>query len=73
MSSTARAVSPCSCGSPRPRAAQDAGQIRADLDMTVAVEMLVGPPYHRGLLRTGPLTEADADTVTDLVLVPLAQ
>jgi hypothetical protein len=41
--------------------------------MTVAVEMLVGPPYHRGLLRTGPLTEADADTVTDLVLRPLAQ
>jgi AcrR family transcriptional regulator len=52
----------------RLRAAQDAGQLRADLDLTVAVELLVGPLYHRWLLRTAPLTEAYADTVTDLAL-----
>jgi AcrR family transcriptional regulator len=57
----------------RLRAAQDAGQLRADLDLTAAVEMFVGPPYHRWLLRTAPLTEAYADTVTDLALRALAR
>jgi AcrR family transcriptional regulator len=56
----------------RLRAAQDAGQLRADLDLAVAVELLVGPLYHRWLLRTAPLTEAYADTVTDLALRALA-
>jgi AcrR family transcriptional regulator len=52
----------------RLRGAQHAGQLRADLDLAVAVELLVGPLYHRWLLRTAPLTEAYADTVTDLAL-----
>jgi AcrR family transcriptional regulator len=52
----------------RLRAAQHAGQLRPDLDLSVAVELLVGPLYHRWLLRTAPLTEAYADTVTDLAL-----
>ncbi|GAA5116422.1 TetR/AcrR family transcriptional regulator [Pseudonocardia adelaidensis] len=52
----------------RLRAAQRAGQLRADLDLSVAVELLVGPLYHRWLLRTAPLTEDYADTVTDLAL-----
>jgi AcrR family transcriptional regulator len=52
----------------RLRAAQQAGQLRADLDLAVAVELLVGPLYHRWLLRTAELTEAYADTVTDLAL-----
>jgi AcrR family transcriptional regulator len=52
----------------RLRAAQDAGQLRTDLDLTVAVELLVGPLYHRWLLRTAPLTETYADTVTELAL-----
>lgn len=56
----------------RLRAAQHAGQLRADLDLSVAVELLVGPLYHRWLLRTAPLTEAYADTVTDLTLRALA-
>jgi AcrR family transcriptional regulator len=56
----------------RLRSAQDAGQLRPDLDLPVAVEMLVGPLYHRWLLRTGPLTEQYADTVTDLALRALA-
>jgi AcrR family transcriptional regulator len=56
----------------RLRAAQQAGQLRSDLDLAVAVEMIVGPLYHRWLLRTAPLTEAYADTVTDLALRALA-
>jgi AcrR family transcriptional regulator len=56
----------------RLRAAQHAGQLRADLDLSVAVELLVGPLYHRWLLRTAPLTEAYADAVTDLAIRALA-
>jgi AcrR family transcriptional regulator len=56
----------------RLRAAQHAGQLRADLDPSVAVELLVGPLYHRWLLRTAPLTEAYADAVTDLALRAMA-
>jgi AcrR family transcriptional regulator len=56
----------------RLRAAQAAGQLRADVDATVAVELIVGPLFHRWLLRTAPLTEAWADTVTDLALRALA-
>jgi AcrR family transcriptional regulator len=52
----------------RLRIAQEAGQLRPDLDLTVAVEMFVGPLYHRWLLRTAPLTAAYADTVTELAL-----
>lgn len=57
----------------RLRTAQQAGQLRADLDLPVAVELLVGPLYHRWLLRTAPLTEDYADTVTDLALRALAR
>jgi AcrR family transcriptional regulator len=56
----------------RLRSAQDAGQLRHDLDLPVAVEMIVGPLYHRWLLRTAPLTPTYADTVTDLALRALA-
>lgn len=56
----------------RLQAAQAAGQLRPDLDLAVAVELLVGPLYHRWLLRTAPLTEDYADTVTDLALRALA-
>jgi len=56
----------------RLRAAQDAGQLRRDLDLPVAVEMFIGPLYHRWLLQTGPLTPSYAYTVTDLALRALA-
>lgn len=56
----------------RLRAAQQAGQLRADLDLPVAVELIVGPLYHRWLLRTAPLTDAYADTVTELALRALS-
>jgi len=52
----------------RLRSARAAGQLRADLDMPVAVEMFVGPPCHRWPLRTGALTDTRTDTVTELAL-----
>jgi hypothetical protein len=35
--------------------AQGRGQVRADIDLDVAVELLLGPVFHRRLLRTRPL------------------
>ncbi|WP_437765885.1 TetR/AcrR family transcriptional regulator [Sorangium sp. KYC3313] len=55
----------------RLRVAQRAGQIRADVDLQVAVELLYGPIFHRWLLRTAPLCAAYADTVTALALAAL--
>jgi AcrR family transcriptional regulator len=52
----------------RLRAGQRAGQLRDDVDLDVAVELLFGPLYHRWLLRTGPLTDDYADEVVDLAL-----
>ncbi|QDE95984.1 TetR/AcrR family transcriptional regulator [Myxococcus xanthus] len=48
--------------------AQEHGDVRADIDLDVAVELLVGPVFHRWLLRTGPLSDEYADAVTDAVL-----
>ncbi|MGX6600845.1 TetR/AcrR family transcriptional regulator [Micromonosporaceae bacterium Da 78-11] len=56
----------------RLRSAQRAGQLRSDVDLEQAVELLIGPPYHRWMLRTGPLTEQYADAVVDLALAALA-
>jgi AcrR family transcriptional regulator len=56
----------------RLRAGQAAGQLRTDADLDQAVEALIGPPYHRWLLRTGPLTDAYADGVVELALAGLA-
>ncbi|MEU9060392.1 TetR/AcrR family transcriptional regulator [Streptomyces sp. NPDC048430] len=52
----------------RLRAAQEAGQVRADIDPRIALELLVAPLTHRWLLRTLPLTHAYADQVVDLTL-----
>ncbi|MFE2375979.1 TetR/AcrR family transcriptional regulator [Streptomyces sp. NPDC059398] len=52
----------------RLRSAVAAGQIGADVDIRIAVEMLVGPLTHRWLQRTNPLTHAFADTCVDQVL-----
>lgn len=35
--------------------ARDAGQLRADLDLELAVELIYGPIYHTWLLRTRPV------------------
>jgi AcrR family transcriptional regulator len=42
---------------------QAAGQIDPAVDPAVAVELLFGPPFHRWLLRTGPLDDAYADAL----------
>ncbi|MFJ8977754.1 TetR/AcrR family transcriptional regulator [Streptomyces sp. NPDC102282] len=52
----------------RLRAAQEAGQVRADIDPRIALELLIAPLTHRWLLRTLPLTHEYADQVVDLTL-----
>ncbi|WP_329036794.1 TetR/AcrR family transcriptional regulator [Streptomyces sp. NBC_00178] len=52
----------------RLRAAQEAGDVRADADPRVALELLVAPLTHRWLLRTLPLTHEYADAVVDHAL-----
>ncbi|MEU9036586.1 TetR/AcrR family transcriptional regulator [Streptomyces sp. NPDC048352] len=52
----------------RLRAAQQAGQLPADTDLRLVVEMLVGPLTYRWLMRTAPLTHAYADALVDAVL-----
>ncbi|WP_326697230.1 TetR/AcrR family transcriptional regulator [Streptomyces sp. NBC_01754] len=52
----------------RLRAAQDAGEVRADIDPRTALELLIAPLTHRWLLRTLPLTHAYADEVVDYAL-----
>ncbi|OJF15478.1 TetR/AcrR family transcriptional regulator [Couchioplanes caeruleus] len=56
----------------RLRAGQHAGQVRAEVDLDQAVELLFGPIYHRWLLRTGPLTDDYADSLVELALAALA-
>jgi AcrR family transcriptional regulator len=52
-------------------AGQEAGQIRAGVDLGVAAELFMGPLYHRWMLGTGPLTEAYADDLVDLAMAGL--
>ncbi|MFH9614560.1 TetR/AcrR family transcriptional regulator [Streptomyces pratensis] len=52
----------------RLRAAQAAGEVRADVDPRIALELLIAPLTHRWLLRTLPLTHAYADAVVDHAL-----
>ncbi|MFD1364796.1 TetR/AcrR family transcriptional regulator [Actinoplanes sichuanensis] len=47
------------------------GRVRDDVDLDQAVELLIGPMYHRWMMRTGPLTEAYADGIVDLALAAL--
>ncbi|SEH01358.1 DNA-binding transcriptional regulator, AcrR family [Nonomuraea solani] len=55
----------------RLRSAQRAGQIAADADLDLALELLYAPLYQRWLLRTGPLTPEYADALVDLTLKAL--
>jgi AcrR family transcriptional regulator len=52
-------------------AGQAAGQIRTGVDLDLAVEVLIGPLYHRWLLGTGPLTAAYADGIVDLAMTAI--
>lgn len=49
-------------------AAQRSGEVRVDVDVSAAAELLLGPVYQRWLLRTAPLTGDFVDAVVDLVL-----
>lgn len=52
----------------RLRRAQDNGQIRANADPQIATELLLGPLFHRWLLRTAPLDHRYADDLVDHAL-----
>ncbi|WP_433387419.1 TetR/AcrR family transcriptional regulator [Micromonospora sp. KLBMP9576] len=55
----------------RLRSAQRAGQLRTDLDLDLAVELLWGPLLNRWLTRSGPLTEEYADALVETALAGL--
>lgn len=52
----------------RLRAAQRTGEVRLDVDVAVAADLLLGAVHQRWLLRTAPLSERHTDAVVDLVL-----
>ncbi|MFI9046197.1 TetR/AcrR family transcriptional regulator [Streptomyces sp. NPDC053427] len=52
----------------RIRAAQESGEVAADVDPRVAAEMVMSPFSQRWLMRTGELTYDYVDTLVDLVL-----
>ena len=52
----------------RLHAVQQAGQIRKDVDLDVAAELLYGPIYYRWLLRTGPLSRQYVDALVAMTL-----
>ncbi|MCX5436983.1 MULTISPECIES: TetR/AcrR family transcriptional regulator [unclassified Streptomyces] len=56
----------------RLRAAQDAGQIRADVDPYIARDLFSAPLAQRWLQGTGPLDHAYADTLVEYVLYGLS-
>ncbi|WP_326808663.1 TetR/AcrR family transcriptional regulator [Streptomyces sp. NBC_01775] len=52
----------------RLRAARRAGQVDPDLDLDLAVEMLLGPFQQRWLTRSGPLTYEFTDRLVEMCL-----
>ncbi|MFF0225530.1 TetR/AcrR family transcriptional regulator [Streptomyces sp. NPDC004629] len=56
----------------RLRSAQDAGQVRADVDPRIALELFVSPLAQRWLQHTGPISYAYTDTLVDYALNGLA-
>ncbi|MFD0200480.1 MULTISPECIES: TetR/AcrR family transcriptional regulator [Saccharothrix] len=52
----------------RLRGARDAGQLAADADLDLLVEMLYAPLTQRWLLRSGPLDDDFADALVDAAL-----
>ncbi|MFD1540910.1 TetR/AcrR family transcriptional regulator [Nonomuraea guangzhouensis] len=52
----------------RLRSAQRAGQLAADADLDLALELLYAPLYQRWLHRSGPLTPEYADALVELTL-----
>ncbi|MGC4958331.1 TetR/AcrR family transcriptional regulator [Actinomadura citrea] len=52
----------------RLRSAQRAGQLRADADLDLVLEVLYAPLYQRWLHRSGPLIPEYADALVDVTL-----
>ena len=52
--------------------ARDRGQVAADTDLEVALDLLYGPIYHRLLHGHAPLTERFAQHVIDAVVVAIS-
>jgi AcrR family transcriptional regulator len=52
----------------RLRSAQRAGQLAADADLDLVLEVLYAPLYQRWLLRAGPLTPEYADALVEITL-----
>ncbi|GGP52397.1 TetR/AcrR family transcriptional regulator [Saccharothrix coeruleofusca] len=52
----------------RLRAAREAGQLREDSDLEIAVDLLVSPLAQRWLQRTGPVTHEYAEALVEHVL-----
>ena len=52
----------------RLRGAQRAGELPAELDLALAVDMIWGPLFNRWALRTGPLTPEYADVLVETAL-----
>jgi AcrR family transcriptional regulator len=52
----------------RLRAAQDDGEMRTDVDLDVAIDLLYGVFYHRYLLRVAPLNKAAIDAGVEVAL-----
>lgn len=57
----------------RLRAAQEAGQVRDDVDVQVVVDQLWGAVYHRLLVPDEPVTEAFADALVQNVLTGITR
>jgi AcrR family transcriptional regulator len=56
----------------RVRAAQEAGQVRPDIDPRIALELWVSPLAQRWLQYTGPITYDYTDTLVDYALHGIA-
>ncbi|MFG3003953.1 TetR/AcrR family transcriptional regulator [Streptomyces calvus] len=56
----------------RLRAAQQAGDVRTDVDPRIALELFVSPLAQRWLQYTGPITYEYTDTLVDYALYGLA-
>ncbi|WP_314224081.1 TetR/AcrR family transcriptional regulator [Streptomyces zaehneri] len=56
----------------RLRAAQEAGQVRADLDPRIALEFFISPLAQRWLQYTGPISYEYTDALVDYALHGLA-
>ena len=54
------------------RRGMDRGDLRADTDVDLAVEVLAGPLLHRAVITAGPMDDAMARGIVDVVMRGLA-